>query len=53
MGYTLIPTKVYYKGNLVKIEIALAKGKKVHDKRQSLKEKDIKMHMDKAIKNRF
>lgn len=53
MGFTLVPTKVYYKGNLVKVEIALAKGKKVHDKRQALKEKDIKLHMDKAIKNRF
>lgn len=53
MGFTLVPTKVYYKGNLVKVEIALAKGKKVHDKRHALKEKDIKLHMDKAIKNRF
>ncbi len=39
-GYTLIPLKVYFKQALVKVEIAVAKGKKLHDKRQSLKEKD-------------
>lgn len=40
-GQTLIPTKVYFKGSKVKIEIALAKGKKLYDKRESTKEKEI------------
>ncbi len=39
-GYTLIPLKVYFNKALVKVEIAVAKGKKLHDKRQALKEKD-------------
>jgi SsrA-binding protein len=39
-GYTLIPLKLYWKENYVKLEIALAKGKKLHDKRADEKEKD-------------
>ena len=39
-GYTLIPTAMYWKKNKVKLEIALAKGKQAHDKRESEKEKD-------------
>ena len=38
-GYTLVPTKVYFKRGYAKMEIALAKGKKLHDKRAALKEK--------------
>ncbi len=40
-GYTCVPTKLFLKGGYAKLEIALAKGKKLHDKRQSLKEKDL------------
>lgn len=40
-GQTLVPTKLYFKGSLVKIEIALAKGKKLFDKREASKAKDI------------
>lgn len=40
-GQTLIPTKLYFKGGRVKIEIALAKGKKLYDKRESTKEKEV------------
>jgi len=40
-GQTLIPTKIYFKGSLIKIEIALAKGKKLFDKREATKEKDV------------
>lgn len=40
-GQTLVPTKLYFKGAYVKIEIALAKGKKLHDKRQATAQKDI------------
>jgi len=41
-GYTLVVTKVYFKDALVKAEVGLAKGKELHDKRASIKEKDIK-----------
>lgn len=40
-GLTLIPTKLYFKNGLAKIEVALAKGKKSYDKRASIKKKDI------------
>ncbi len=46
----LIPTKIYLKDGLCKVEIALAKGKKMHDKRQSLKEKDMNRRMQKAMR---
>ena len=49
-GYSLIPTKVYFKGSKAKIEIGLAKGKKKYDKRQSLKEKELKREMDRVKK---
>jgi SsrA-binding protein len=39
-GYTLVPTALYWKGNKVKAELALAKGKQSHDKRQADKERD-------------
>ena len=52
-GFTLIPTKVYLKEGLCKVEIALAKGKKLFDKRQSLKEKDMKRRMDKQLNQRY
>lgn len=51
-GYTIVPTKLYFdRGSKVKVEIALAKGKKLFDKRQSLKEKDAKRDIEKALKN--
>ena len=40
--YTLIPLRLYFKKNKVKIELALAQGKKLYDKRESIKEKDMK-----------
>ncbi len=51
-GFSLIPTKVYLKGNLAKVEIAIAKGKKIYDKRQTIKERDMKREMDKIKKYR-
>lgn len=51
-GLTIVPTKLYFnKGSKVKVEIALAKGKKLYDKRQDLKEKDAKRDIEKALKN--
>jgi SsrA-binding protein len=40
VGYTVVPTKLYWKNNMVKIEIAMAKGKKDYDKRQTIKSRD-------------
>ena len=51
-GFTLIPLRVFFnEKNFVKIEIGLARGKKVHDKRESIKEKDVKREIIRAIKN--
>lgn len=50
--YTIIPTKVYLTNGLAKVEIALGKGKKLYDKRDTEKAKDDKRHIDKEIKNR-
>ena len=49
-GYSLIPTKVYLKGSKVKIELALAKGKKLYDKRNAIAEKEAKRRIDRKIK---
>lgn len=50
-GYTIVPTKVYIKDGLVKVEIGLAKGKKLYDKREVLKEKAIKRDLDRILKS--
>ena len=49
-GFTIVCTKVYLKKGRVKLEIALAKGKKLYDKRESIKERDLKMEARKAEK---
>ncbi len=49
-GFSLIPTKVYFKNGRAKVEIALAKGKRKYDKRQSLKEKDLKKEIAQSRK---
>ena len=49
-GYTLVPLKVYLRGSLVKVEIGLAKGKKLYDKRDSIAKKDQKREMDREMK---
>ncbi|MCB9061354.1 MAG: SsrA-binding protein SmpB [Halobacteriovoraceae bacterium] len=46
---TIVPTIIYFKNSFVKIEIALAKGKKLHDKRESEKEKDINRKLQRGI----
>jgi SsrA-binding protein len=51
-GYTLIPLKLYFKGNKAKIEIGLAKGKKLYDVRESLKEKEAKREVERAVRSR-
>lgn len=49
-GYTLVPLQVYLKGSLVKMEIGLARGKKLYDKRQDIAKKDQKRDAEKDFK---
>ena len=49
-GLTLIPTKVYFRNGKAKVELALAKGKKLFDKREVLKKKTVEREMAKAVK---
>ena len=49
-GVSLIPTKLYYKGNFVKVEIGIGKPKKLYDKREDLKKRDAEMKIKRAIK---
>ena len=49
-GYTLVPLKVYFKGSLVKVEIGIAKGKKLHDKRQDIAKRDQRREAEKEFK---
>ena len=51
-GYTLVPTKVYFKGSLVKVEIGLAKCKKLYDKRADIAKKDIRREAEREFKIR-
>jgi len=51
-GLTLVPLKVYFNHGLAKIELGLAKGKKSYDRRESLKEEDAQMQIDRAMKRR-
>src|SRR5579862_2273223 len=50
-GYTLIPLKLYWKNNRVKLNIALAKGKKTHDKRATEKDRDWQRQKQRAMKS--
>ena len=52
-GYTVVPISVYLSRGKAKMEIALAKGKKLHDKRESEKERDAKREIEKAMKQRY
>lgn len=49
-GYTLVPLRVYFKGSLTKVEIGLAKGKKLYDKRQDIAKKDQRREAEKEFK---
>ena len=51
-GYSLIPLSIYFKGPYVKLEIGLARGKKLYDKRDSAAKKDAKREIDRAMKSR-
>jgi len=51
-GLTLVPTRVYFKRGLVKVEVALAKGKRLHDKRRTLKQRDQQREIERAVRGR-
>ena len=52
-GYTLVPLKLYFKDALIKIEIALCKGKHTYDKKRTIAERDVKRATDRAVKELF
>ena len=52
-GYTLIPLKLYFKDGKVKVLLGVCKGKKNYDKREAIKERDIKRESAKAMKNNY
>lgn len=52
-GFTLVPLKLYFKDQYAKLEIGVAKGKHTFDKKESIKERDIKRETDKALKGRY
>lgn len=51
-GYTLVPLQVYFKGSLVKVEVGLARGKKLYDKRDDIAKKDAKREIEREFKAR-
>ena len=51
-GYTLVPVEIYFKGSRVKVEIALARGKKLYDKRRDIAAKDQKREAERDFKVR-
>ena len=52
-GLTLIPLRIYFKKNIAKVELGVCRGKKNYDKREMIKERDIKRNVDKALKQRY
>ena len=51
-GYTIVPLQVYFKGSLVKVQIGLARGKKLYDKREDIAKRDMKREAERALKAR-
>lgn len=51
-GYSIIPTKIYWKNGRAKLEIALGKGRKQYDKRQAVSDRENKIQMQRILKNR-
>lgn len=52
-GLTLIPLKLYFKKNILKVELGICQGKHNYDKRESIKERDMKRSIEKQLKNRY
>jgi len=51
-GFTIVPLNVHLKGGLIKIELGLCRGKKLHDKRDSIREKDLNRDAEREMRNR-
>lgn len=49
-GYTLVPLKIYFKDSYAKVEIGIAKGRKIYEKRDKIKEKEVRREIEKATK---
>jgi SsrA-binding protein len=49
-GYTIVPLRLYFHGNWAKVEVGLARGKKLYDKRQALAEREAQRQMERALK---
>jgi SsrA-binding protein len=52
-GLTMVPLKIYFKGKVAKMEIALVKGKKTHDKRDAIIEREVRREIDRRMKERW
>lgn len=52
-GYTLVPLKIYFKKGYAKLLLGVAQGKKKHDKREDIKEKDMKRELDRKVKGSY
>ena len=50
-GYSLVPISMYFKGNFIKIELGIGKGKKLYDKRRDMAKKDAEIKIQRALKN--
>ena len=51
-GFTLVPTRLYWKNGRAKVEIALARGKEAHDKRRDIAKRDAQREMERELKTR-
>jgi SsrA-binding protein len=49
-GYTLVPLKIYFKDSFAKVEIGIAKGRKIYEKRDKIKEKEVKREIERVVK---
>ncbi|RME55166.1 MAG: SsrA-binding protein SmpB [Deltaproteobacteria bacterium] len=52
-GYTLVPLEIYFKDGHAKVRLALGKGKKLYDKRETMRKREVKREIDRAVKQRY
>ena len=52
-GYSLVPISLYFKGDLVKVELGIGKGKKLYDKRQDIAKKDAQRQIERTLRAKF
>ena len=52
MGYTLIPLSIYFKNNRAKVEVGICRGKKLYDRRESIKRRDDQREMQRAFREK-